>query len=313
VYFGGARLPPLLQYANSGFDDSQLQATWDAIRQMTQIDQSAASLAMDWQINVQKIDGLSALSTGDQAAAFQTRMRAAAMYRGLLGTEIMDAKDSYELKQTKVSGWKELQGGGRDALSAAERLPQTLVFGKAPEGLNTDGESQRAHTANVIKGVQLHRMNQPLRKVYNVLYHARKNRGEGAIPKSWHVYFPPYDELTESQQADLLLKAMQAAAVGIQEGIFTPAWVAKSFFSKNGFTPSILPIPDPEALSREALAQGALIAGKPAPVPSQRPATPSPKAPFARGRSAGDRADRDDLIRELLALLQEDDEAEAAK
>ena len=257
LYFAGERLPPAMRYANGGFDDSVLQATWDPIRNMTVIDQAAAILAQEWSTSVQKIKGLASLTTSDQASTLFTRMTIQQRLRGLTNGLIMDAEDDFALKQIRASGWKEVHESARAALAAASRYPETVLFGQPPGGLNTDGDNHRALMANLVTSGRQQRLRPNLLRLVEVLYAARANTGGGEVPGAYDVKFPAYEEMSDTEIAEMRWRIAQTDQVYMTNGVVSAKVVAASRYGPEGYSTEILPV-DPEDVEE--------VPGKPVPL-----------------------------------------------
>lgn len=246
LYFPGKKLPPTLRMNNGGFDDSVLEAAWDAIRDKTSIDQAAAHLAQELKINVLKIEGLVGLQASDQADLFEMRMQTLARSKALTGTALIGSGEEFQTVATPFTGFDQLNANAKEALSAATGISATRFYGEAPGGLNTDGESQETIWQTAISGVQEHRLLGPLVTLYRGVFLAKEGPFRGVEPKSWSVEFLPLDQPTAKEDGELEKLHAETDAIRIQSGVLPPEHVAKSRFSKQGYQREILPY-DPEA------------------------------------------------------------------
>ena len=277
LVFPGRRLPSSIRYSNRGIDDSVLESVWDAIRNKTSVDQAAASICQELKLNVMKIEGLANMSTSDQADTFEMRMKVLARTKSLLNMVLMGEGETFESLATPMSGFDQLDANAKEALSAATGMPITLLFGEAPSGLNTDGESHRTLWGNVVAGVQHGVLRDPLTQLYTVLYAAKDGPTKGEAPASWNVEFLPLDELTETEQAALEKTHAETDAIRVSTGILPAEHIAASRYGEKGYQNALLPY-DPLAEERAALeeARAALLAAELAQPPAAPPALPGP-------------------------------------
>lgn len=288
LYFPGRRLPNSIRLTNRGFDDSVLDSVWDAIRNKTSIDQAAANLAQELKLNVLKIEGLANLNTSDQADLFTLRMKAIAQSKSLINTILVGEGEEFQTTATTFTGFDQLDSNAKEALAAAVGMPITLLFGEAPSGLNTDGESGRSMWANVIASYQADRLREPLDYLYTLLYAAELGPTGGMEPESWSVEFNSLDELTTKQRADIELLHAQADAIRVQTAILPADHIARSRYGAKGYQDELLPYDvDAEEAAQlaEAEAQIAKLAAAGASTPGAPGAggTPAPTNPAGGG------------------------------
>lgn len=284
LYFAGAELPPHMRYQNGGIDESILEAMWDQVRNLTSVEQGAATLAQEFKVNVLKIDGLAEKSTSDQAALFDLRMKAMAQSLGLLNMVIVGEGEQFGSQGASVTGMKELSEIARGGLCAVTGMPATKLFGEAPGGLNADGESQEGNWTDVIRAYQVDRMQEPITRLSRVLYAQQMGPTKGIEPKHWKVEFNPLDEPTETEKAALRKMHAETDAIVVQAGILPPEHIAASRYGDKGYQHELLPyeVPDEaetDRLLQEARAQAAA---------EEAAAGGAPGAPGARGTPRGD-------------------------
>jgi phage-related protein (TIGR01555 family) len=226
----------------NGIDDSVLQACWDAIRNLTSIDQGGATLAQRLAMNVLKVTGLRNMETGKQEAFFRARMKVIASGLSLLNTVLLGEGDEFDVRATPVAGFKDLSQSAKEALSASSGIPLAILFGEAPGGLSTDGESHRRAFNNAVAAFQEEILREPLNRLYAILFNARLGPAKGNEPENWKLEFLPLEELSEIQEAELRLKHAQRDMMYLQWGVLDGPHVAKSRFGETGYSSEILPI-----------------------------------------------------------------------
>lgn len=289
LYFGGRRLPATIRLVNQGFDDSVLEAVWDQVRNKTSIDQAGALIAQELKLNVIKIEGLSSLSTSDQADLFDMRMKMLAKSKSLNNLVLIGDGETFESLSTPMTGYENLDSNSRDALAAVSGLPQTVWFGDTAGVLGGDaGATHRPLWANVVSAWQQEHLDEPLTYLYRLLYRASDGVTGGVEPAEWSIVYLPLDELTERAQADLEQVQAQTDAVRVQAGILPPEHIARSRYGPAGYRNELLPYdPDAEdaaqlAAARQRQAELEAAGGAPAPAAGGAQPQPSP-APADEG------------------------------
>ncbi len=244
IYFPGRKLSPSQRFTtNTGLDESVLEAAWDPVRNLTVTDQGAAILANELKIDTLKVSGLANLATSDeQEEFFDMRLRNMIKAQSLLNMRVLDSGEEYTSEAANVTGYRDLADGLRTALSAVTAIPQTILFGEAPGGLNSDGDSSRKIWDKVIAVVQTIYLLPRLERLYKVLFAAKQGPTNGTVPDSWSVGFNPLDEPTETEQATIRKTNAETDAIYIGSQVLTPEHVAASRFSEKGYQSELLPV-----------------------------------------------------------------------
>lgn len=239
LYLGGARLPPSLRARNQGLDDSILQPVWDQLRHKTSSDQGIASLMQEIKLNVVRVEGLASMTTSDQAEYFDLRMRQIARGKSINNLVILDSGEDLQQLSAQVSGMGDLDDRARTALAAVTGMPQVILFGDTPGGLNTDGESHRRIWDKVVVAYQQRHYLPRLRDFYTLLF-ASQDGPEA--PEEWSIEFHSLDEPTDKEQAEVEKLHAEADATRIEFGILPAEHITRSRYGAGGYQHELMPL-----------------------------------------------------------------------
>lgn len=203
LHFRGAKLPPSELVRHNGYDLSELEAPFTAIRNRTTVDQGAAILAHEFKISVLKIRGLDELSTSKQAEVFDLRMDQIARSRSMIGTMLLNEGEEFSHTAVPVTGFEHLDENSIAQLSAATGLPRTVFFGEPPGGLNTDGESHQKLMSAKVGQHQTLILQPCLEQLYPVIFAQKDGPFGGNAPRRWSVVFQPLEDQTLKEGAEL--------------------------------------------------------------------------------------------------------------
>lgn len=287
LYFPGEELPPYLRQLNNGIDASILDGIWDQIRNKTSIDQAAALLAQELNVSAITVAGLEGMNTEDQYSLFDARMKAIARSKSLCNAVVMGQGETFENKAASVSGFTELDANAKEALCAVTGMPSAILFGEAPGGLNTDGDSHRKLWVNVIASFQQDRLLGPLTQLYTVVYAQKRGPTAGQIPAEWSIEFLPLDELTSKEQAELEKIHADTDAVRVQNGILPAEHIAASRYGPTGYQNALLPY-DPRGAEAAMQAEADRLAQTAAEMAPLRPLGTGAPAPGSAGAETTD-------------------------
>jgi len=249
LYIRGAALPEIEKATRQGRDDSVLERAWDAIRTRTQVDQAGGTLAQDLRVSVIRIAGLAGQMVSDTAQYLLSRFTLMAQSRSILNTLVLGDGETFENVSTSLAGFDHLDAMARSAVAAAADMPEQLLFGDTPSGLNTDGESWRVMWEEKITGDQQDVLYEPLVKLYAMLYAQQLGPTNGRTPENWDLRFNPLRIPTPKETAEIRRMNAQTDAIYVNARILPASHIAKSRFPDEGYSTETLPwagvVPDP--------------------------------------------------------------------
>lgn len=183
------------------------------------------------------------LSTDDGENKVLQRLQVIDMARGILNSIAIDTDgEDYDFKQTTMTGVKDIIDATCNMLSAVTNIPQTILFGRSPAGMNSTGENDLENYYNMVENIQKQNMKSNGRTVINLILKQGKNEGRiSEIPK-YKMKFAALWSTSKSEQADIDQKKAQTeqtkaqtAQVYIDSGVLDPSEVRKSLANEGDF------------------------------------------------------------------------------
>lgn len=161
---------------------------------------------------VYKMKNLSSeLATEDGETALLKRLQAIDLARGILNSIAIDSEgEDYDFKTFQFSGVAETIDATCNYLSALTSIPQTILFGRSPAGMNATGHSDMENYYNYVQRIQKRMLKSNLRYLLSVIFQAGLYTGEVKEVPPIKVSFNPLWSLSEKEQAEL--EQAQAAA-----------------------------------------------------------------------------------------------------
>lgn len=143
VFFGGALTPHRIRYARSGRDLSVLQRPYEAMRDEGIAHSSIVAAFQDLSQAVFKIKGLASMIANGQASIARDRMELVDLARSVARAVVVDAEgeDFGHVGAANLTGVDAAQARLLMRVSAASKIPATVLLGTAPVGMNATGES----------------------------------------------------------------------------------------------------------------------------------------------------------------------------
>jgi len=180
-----------------------------------------------------KLEGLLDIMRGGSEgdAAIRTRLSQLQHGRSVARAVAIDAKqESFEYVSRSFGGYDTGLYALMFILSAACGIPVTLLFGRAPAGLNASGDSDVRFFYDTIRSEQELRLLKPLRRLLTVLMSSAEGPTSGNVPDTWSVSFRPLTQSTPLEHADIRLKTAQADQIELDMGVVTADEIAKSHY-----------------------------------------------------------------------------------
>ena len=193
---------------------------------------------------VYKMKDLSAeLATEEGETRVLRRLQTIDMARGLLNSITIDSEgEDYDFKTFQFSGVADVIDATCNFLSALTSIPQTILFGRSPAGMNSTGDADLENWYNFLERLQRRMIKKNLRYLLSVIFQAGVSTGEvDEVPKI-KVTFNPLWSLSESEQADLEAKKAQTqltraqtAQLYIDKQVIDPSEVRKKLADSEEF------------------------------------------------------------------------------
>lgn len=171
------------------------------------------------------------------------RLQVIDMARGILNSIAIDTDgEDYDFKSLPMSGVKDVIDSTCNMLSAVTNIPQTILFGRSPAGMNSTGESDLENYYNMVENIQKQNMKANARTVIDLIL--KQGLIEGKIPEipKYKMKFAALWSTSESEQADISQKKAQTeqtkaqtAQVYIDSGVLDPSEVRKSLATEGEF------------------------------------------------------------------------------
>lgn len=176
------------------------------------------------------------LSTSDGEDKVLQRLQVIDMARGILNSIAIDTDgEDYDFKTLQMSGVKDVIDATCNMLSAVTEIPQTILFGRSPAGMNSTGDSDMENFYNMVENIQKQNMKKNARTVIDLVL--RQGRLEGKIPEvpKYKVKFAALWSMSDTELAGVkqteaateYTKA-QTAQLYIDSGVIDPSEVRRS-------------------------------------------------------------------------------------
>lgn len=144
----------------------------------------------------------SLLTTDDGEDQVLKRLQLVDTSRGLLNSIAIDSEgENYDFKTFQFSGVKDVIDATCNMLSALTNIPQTILFGRSPAGMNATGDSDFESYYNFVEKIQRLMLKRNLRTLLDVVFRAGIASGDVAEEPDYKLEFKPLWSLSDTEQA----------------------------------------------------------------------------------------------------------------
>ncbi|MBQ7445928.1 MAG: DUF1073 domain-containing protein [Clostridia bacterium] len=159
------------------------------------------------------------------------RLEVIDMARGILNSIAIDADgEDYSFQQFSVQGISEVIDSTCNMLSAITQIPQTVLFGRSPAGMNSTGQSDLENYYNFIEHIQKTMVKANLHHLIQIIMFVEARMGRIDNMAEFKLEFNPLWSMTESEQANVDQTKAQIAQ--------TKAYTAQVYVDMGALDPS---------------------------------------------------------------------------
>ncbi len=218
VRFTGGMLPYLERAAEQYWGESDIEPIYDDIVLYDSILHNMGNLTFRANLDtmeVQNLDQLFSLASGDAQRRFWNTMQAQSVLRSNFGMQLVNRGDKIYNTQYGFTGFDHVIEGAQLNLCAKTHIPMTRLFGRAPAGLNATGESDLKTYYEYVDTLRESRLRDILDQVLPVLCAS----AWGGVPEGLSVTFPPLWTPTAGELAEIAERKAQAVRDAFQAGL----------------------------------------------------------------------------------------------
>lgn len=159
----------------------------------------------------------SLLQTPEGEDTVVKRLRVIDLCRSILNTIAVDANDeTYDFRTAPFTGVQEVIDAACNLLSAVTNIPQTILFGRSPAGMNSTGESDLENYYNSVEHIQTKMLYRNFKKTIDLILLSMLHKGEIEEIPDYELEFNPLWSLSETEQATVDQSKAQTALIKAQ-------------------------------------------------------------------------------------------------
>ena len=190
-------------------------------REVVKFDNTSANMAaLTFRANVdvmevQNLDQLFSLSSGEAQRRFWNTMQAQSVMQSNFGTRLVNKGDQLKNTQYTFTGLSDVHESMCLSLSGASRIPMTKLFGRAPAGMNATGESDLQNYYDYVDTLRQSVLAPILRRLLPALCMS----AIGTMPADLDISFPPLWTPTAKEVAEIARDKAETIVTAFQSGL----------------------------------------------------------------------------------------------
>jgi uncharacterized protein len=225
----GEWLPYKIRQRNYGWGTSSLQSIYDSFRHYWTGLNAAATVLVEFDVFVHKLQGLSNMLAAGKEKDVQARLvlndMSKSVYRGYA---VDKEKEELDYISRNLGGVGDILEKLRIDIIGASQIPHTILFGESPSGLGATGRSEERDFAKMLGDYQTAHYKRPLQKLMTYIMLSKSGPTKGQMPESWRISFNDLFELNEREKADVRARVAAVDGRMVQLGILHPQEVRQA-------------------------------------------------------------------------------------
>lgn len=160
------------------------------------------------------------LSTDQGEDKVLQRLQVIDMARGILNSIAIDNDgEDYNYESLSMSGVKDILDATCNMLSAVTDIPQTILFGRSPAGMNSTGDGDMENYYNMVENIQKRNMKNNVRTLMDLILIQGQLEGSIKEKPKYKTKFAALWSMSESEKADVENKKASTAFVKAQTSV----------------------------------------------------------------------------------------------
>ena len=200
--FDGLPLPRRERLERGGWGLSCLQGLVDGISNNEHAHSLAIKILERLSQPVLSIEGLLDKLAADDGKDIQNYLNLIDMARSLLNTVAIDKADSFALHNIPVSGIDNLLDKFGQYVSTSANIPFSILFGRAPTGLQATGEAELEKYYGFVGQGQKRELKPNLDRLVKYLQLSKNGLFKGKELENWKIEFNPLWQPSEKEQSE---------------------------------------------------------------------------------------------------------------
>ncbi len=205
IPFRGRMLPIQEEINEDYWGASELEHVYEELQKRNSTSANIAQLVFQANVAALKMGDYGevlGMGTDEQKREIMETIFAQNRIRNSFGLMLMGSDDNYEQHPYSFSGLSEIYESFMLDMAGASEIPATKLYGRAPQGMNSTGESDMKNYYEMLAQLQERNLRPAVEKLLPIM--AMSLWGE--IPEDMEIVFEPLMTTTPAERADITQK-----------------------------------------------------------------------------------------------------------
>ena len=230
---------------HEGWGIGVLDLLWEELERVGLADQGLARLVSEFSQAVLSVPDLMAQISQNGVAGVAGRYALMRSLQSVMRMIVISGEEKLERHNAGATGLSDLVYQLREMLASVADIPVVRLYGVSPGGLNATGATDLQFYYDKVISDRTTYLDDPMDSLLEIVLavpvwgkgtRQRPNPLARGLPEDWDWEFPPIQELTELELADLRLKTAQTDAIEIGTGVLDPDEVALSRYGSGSYS-----------------------------------------------------------------------------
>jgi phage-related protein (TIGR01555 family) len=237
IRFDGLRASTAWRQENNGWGLSLLQRMHEILMQFGMSFEGLAHLLSDANQGVFKMQGLFEALAAKDSSLIQQRMAMLDMNRSDMRALVLDAEsEDFQRQNFNWSGIKDPFTMMMLRLSAAARVPVTILMGQSPAGMDATGESDIRWFYDQVESRRTDYLDPKIYEMIRLVTLSTDGPTNGKELENVNLDYPSLWQPTEKERAETYETTARGDVAYIDAGVLLPEEVALSRFTPDGWS-----------------------------------------------------------------------------
>lgn len=238
MFWPGRKTPPRVKTYNNGWDFSELDPLLDSIQDLDNAMHASSAILQSFVQDTLSINGLTDLIASGNEDIIRKRLEIMDLSRHVINMTLLDSDgEQFSRISSSVAGVGDLIDRLQMDLQGKCGIPGTKLFGRAPGGMNSTGESDTRNYYDELDSARKQMLLPQLEGLIRALYLERGNE-----PQAWSIKANPLWQMDEAEAATVRKTTAEADAVYIDRGVFSPTDVMFARMQEDGERKQLKPV-----------------------------------------------------------------------
>lgn len=231
----GMPVPSRARVQNQGWGDSILEVVHEEVERFCDGLDDCGLMLRDFVQGALTVKGLTSILASEGGEDLvKARLDILDLSRHILNTMVLDEGETYTKHASSVAGVGEILDRLMAAVSTAVNIPQAILFGRAPAGMNATGESDTRAFYDSGAAFQRERVRPMWMRLAAIAMAAKdgpaSKLGSAVNAQAPQIRSAPLWQMSEKERADIRKLTAEADNLYIQNGTLDPEEVATARF-----------------------------------------------------------------------------------